>query len=105
MAVFRACDDRNVRKCFSAQNLWMQVREPLQRTRWNSEAGRTAWVAFRARCRHTEPTRMPIKNTDGRQQWESELREMVWNGVPAELREDVYMSLSGKIYMIGCYWL
>lgn len=83
----------------------MELREPLQRARWNSDAGRAAWAAFRARCRHTEPIQTPMKNIEGRQDWEGQLRELVWNGVPAELREDVYMSLSGKFYMIGCCWL
>ena len=42
-----------------------------------------------------ESPRIKRRNARGVEEWEGELRDLVWNGVPREMREEVYMSLSG----------
>lgn len=71
------------------------MQEPLQRKRWQSEAGQSVLSAFQARSRFVESPRIKRRNARGVEEWEGELRDLVWNGVPREMREEVYMSLSG----------
>lgn len=98
-AAYSPYDDRNTRKCNSAQGLWA-LQEPLQRVRWLSEAGKEAWSNFEGNCRHVDSPAAVLRNTPipetGAREMGDELRELVWNGVPADMREEVYMSLSGQ---------
>ena len=93
--------NRNTSKSLSAQSLW-ELQEPLQRKRWKSEVGQTVLSAFEARSRRVESPRIKRRNARGVEAWESELRDLVWNGVPREMREEVYMSLSGgPLFFVG----
>lgn len=83
--------NRNVRKCLSAQGLW-GLQESRQRERWNSETGQQVWSTF-LEDRGSEEPRPPELGND--------LRELVWKGIPGNMREEVYMSLSGEA--IGCF--
>lgn len=78
------------------------MQEPLQRERWKSEAGQTVLSDFQARSRCVESPRLKRRNARGVEEWEGELRDLVWNGVPTEMREEVYMSLSGgPLFFVG----
>lgn len=65
--------------------------------RWKSEAGQTVLSAFQTQNRCAELPRTKRRNARRAEEWAGELRELVWNGVPAEMREEVYMSLSGEL--------
>lgn len=92
--------NRNVNKCSSAEGLW-SLQEPSRKARWRSEAGREAWSALTRNGRYTEVPQarywpnIPTKNSE--QDRGDVLRELVWTGVPADMREEVYMSLSGRM--------
>lgn len=77
---------RNVHKCLSAQGLW-RLQESWQRERWNSETAQEVWSTFRQGGSVEPPQTL---------EWGTELRELVWKGVPGNMREEVYMSLSGE---------
>lgn len=100
---------RNARKCASARTLEV-LDERLQRKRWASDAGVQAWSLMREACGGVDGSAAePAGATAGRgsrgeDRWSSrdgrhlrdELRHLIWNGVPPEMREEVYMTLSGE---------
>lgn len=79
--------NRNVRKCLSAQDLW-GLQESRQRERWSSEKGQQIWSTFREYRGSVEPERT--------REWGNELRDLVWKGIPGNMREEAYMLLSGE---------
>lgn len=64
---------RNVRKCLSSYELWR-----LQE-RWSLETAPQIWSRFLADRSSVDPR----------------LGALVWNGVPSNMREEMYMELSG----------
>eukprot|EP00903_Cladosiphon_okamuranus_P011366 g10714.t1 len=68
-----AVAERNVSKCLSSHGLWR-----LQE-RWRLETAQQIWSRFLA----------------DRGSVDQRLGELVWNGIPSNMREEVYMELSG----------
>lgn len=73
----------------------MDLQEPRRRKRWGSDIGQQVCSVMSSSARDVHPPRARQEHTDGVQGWENELRGLVWNGIPADMRERVYMSLSG----------
>lgn len=65
--------NRNVSKCLSNFGLWR-----LQE-RWKLETAQQIWSRFQADRSSVDP----------------ELGALVWSGIPSNMREEVYMELSG----------
>lgn len=98
--------DRNARKCSSAHSLWL-LQEPLRRKRWSSGEGEAAWSSLSRHDRFTKTPRLRESEAIGSciRHQEYVLQELVWAGVPAGMREEVYMFLSGKMFGIVQYFL